>query len=540
MTTQYISPPADLSQAHIDNVARACWQLDHDSNSPPPIATSEIPMPNSRLYAKNEWREAQRRALALLGLQRKPRRSLARLMQDIQAAQNGNAPKRRARRGSPLSAADSDKIEAFIMCDDPAADAAVWLYALEWTLTLYPQIAAIRGDQPKHPIAPLVRAMQSTRSVAMPPSRIANGIIPSTMHAARALGYLPELPADNYAQPGPQQPSLLPNFNPPPSLVIPTDMIYTAPQETAPDRQRGRAAPIPKRIFFEILTAIPKEGRALDEVWQMACTLRDLKEWLYPPTAASRSNFNMKRHLQIIRHALFEVGNIRMQRTLPGAKAPTDWLPIAVRALPTADLDSPVIFDIRLPPGSSGGALIDRQAMRHYGRISALQYSAALGFAYYWDMYGTHKGNRLLATKPKIAANAQGHALDAQGRVILNKQGHPISGYTDPRIVFLTEDNSPALGRTLGERRAAAARERNTEAQRRFPPLSNIDILTLCYPEEAGTLAETKYRRQKLARAKDAIRQMANDDYCIIEETEISETETGWRVLPQDPQAFAR
>lgn len=101
---------------------------------------------------------------------------------------------------------------------------------------------------------------------------------------------------------------------------------------------------------------------------------------------------------------------MRIERTLPGSAVPSLWLPIAVRAMPVADLDSLVVFDIELPPGSSGGALIARHSMRRYGLVSAPQRSASLGLAYFWDRYGTFNGRRILATRPRVARNQDGLA----------------------------------------------------------------------------------------------------------------------------------
>lgn len=538
-------PSTELVDAQLLSLVAACWEYDDRAGDPPPFAITDIPMPLDPLYANGEWNEARRRAMDMIGLKKRPSRNFQALIQSLSITKRG-ARRRRKRPTLPASITPEDALKAqlFMLCDDPAATKSAWIYAIKWILSVYSQAASDSGAPPKHPLAPLVRAVQASKTaspvVPMQPSRAPNGIIPSTMHTARAFGYLPDIPALPAPMPGPQQPSLLPNFNPPPALIIPIDMIYTPPHANHSSLARGKAAPLPKRIFFEILTAIPKEGRNMQDTWQMECTLRDFKNWLYPPTREGATNFQMGRHLEQIRIALWEVSNIRMQRTLPRAKAPTDWLPIAVRGLPTADLNSPIILDIRLPPGSSGGALIDREAMRHYGRVSALQYSAALGLAYYWDKYATQQGNRILATKPQIAKNSQGHAIGARGETLLNSQGHPITGYNDPRIVFLDANGDAVMGKSLADRRAAAARERNWPAIRRIPTLSSADLLALCYPEEIADVINSPRRRDKLSRAKNALMKMQADRHCVIEPEESETGEIAWRILPETPAALTR
>ena len=161
-----------------------------------------------------------------------------------------------------------------------------------------------------------------------------------------------------------------------------------------------------------------------------------------------------------MRGDLWEVDQIRIQTTLPGYKAPGLWRPVGVTLMPRAHLDSPIIFDIELPPGSVGGAMVDRSAMRYFGVKSAPQYAASIGLPYYWNKFGTHRnGTRpIQATRPRILRNREGLALGDGGEVLLDQRGLPVAGFNDERLVFLDKSGKPVQGRTLAQRRKLAAR----------------------------------------------------------------------------------
>ena len=133
-------------------------------------------------------------------------------------------------------------------------------------------------------------------------------------------------------------------FEVPDIFMIPTTMVFTYPAGGGQAKTRRHGAPLSMRIFYDVLTALPHDGRRGQGKWRLEFTLRDLRAWLYPSVEGRPTSFKMRRHLERIRAALWEVGNMRIERTLPGDAVPSLWLPIAVRAMPVPDLDSPVVL----------------------------------------------------------------------------------------------------------------------------------------------------------------------------------------------------
>lgn len=391
----------------------------------------------------------------------------------------------------------------------------------------------------KHPFVPLIEQWFK-RPVQIEPSRKRVGILPISMESAGALGYLPgfapeEAPLGRQAGMG-----MLPGFAPVESTIIPGALVQTWAAGGGKMVNRGRGAPVPLRIWFGLLTSMPYEARRVPGRKRIAMTLRDLRDLIYFKLEGRRHHFNPKRDIARMRGDLWEVDQIRIRTMLPGYKAPGLWRPVGVTLMPEAHLDSPIIFDIELPPGSVGGAMIDRSAMRYFGVKSAPQYAAAIGLPYYWDKFGTHrKGTRpIQATRPRILRNKEGLALGTDGQVLLGQRNQPVAGFNDDRLVFLNASKIPVQGRTLGERRRLAARERNPYADR-YPALLDQDILTLCFPADAAEVTGN-LRFQRLHRAKQAIQAIEEVGYCIIEPAEGELGERAYRILPTDWSSFSQ
>ena len=399
--------------------------------------------------------------------------------------------------------------------------------------------AAELDSELKHPIAPLIEAWFK-RPVQIEASRKRVGILPISMESAGALGYLPGLAPEEAPLGNQEGLGMLPGFAPVDSTIIPGALVQTWAAGGGKMVNRGRGAPVPLRIWFGLLTSIPYEARRVPGRKRLEMTLRDLRDLIYFKPEGSRHHFNPKRDIARMRGDLWEVDQIRIRTMLPGYKAPGLWRPVGVTLMPEAHLDSPIIFDIELPPGSVGGAMIDRNAMRYFGVKSAPQYAAAIGLPYYWDKYGTHRhGTRpIQATRPKILRNKEGLALGTDGEALLDQRQQPVAGFNDERLVFLNKSGKPVQGRTLGERRRLAARERNPYADR-YPALLDQDILTLCFPADAAEVTGN-LRFQRLHRAKQAIWAMEEVGYCVIEPATGELGERAHRILPTDWSNFSR
>ena len=381
----------------------------------------------------------------------------------------------------------------------------------------------------KHPIAPFIEEWFK-RPLQIEPLGKRSGVIPASLKGARALGYLPGLAPEDAPLGNQEQEAMLPGLVATEGTIVPTAIVQTWARGGGTELTRGRGAPLSKRIYYEVLTELSSDARHIPGRKRIVLTLRDLRDWLYPREGGKRHNFRPQRDIAKIRNALWEVDQMRIQVTPPGDKVPTNWRVIGVPAFPEAHLDSRVVFDIELPPGSSGGALIDRYAMRRYGLVSAPQHSASLGLAYYWDKYGTYNGRRILATRPRIARSAEGHAVGTNGYVLLDQRQRPVTSFSDERSVFLDDAGNPVQGRTLAERRKLAHRERNP-ATTRYPVLLPSDLLMLCYPESAAEVTGN-LRFKRFERAKNALEHMEDDGYCVIEQAVGEMGEPGYRIMP--------
>ncbi|MYE54548.1 MAG: hypothetical protein F4X34_05050 [Chloroflexi bacterium] len=391
----------------------------------------------------------------------------------------------------------------------------------------------------RHPIVPLIEQW-FRRPVKIEQSRKRVGILPISMESAGALGYLPGFAPEEAPLGNQEGMGMLPGFAPVDSTIIPGALVQTWAAGGGKMVNRGRGAPVPLRIWFGLLTSLPYEARRVPGRKRLEMTLRDLRDLIYYKQEGRRHHFNPKRDIARMRGDLWEVDQIRVRTMLPGYKAPGLWRPVGVTLMPEANLDSPIVFDIELPPGSVGGAMIDRSAMRYFGVKSAPQYAAAIGLPYYWNKFGTHKnGTRpIQATRPRVLRNREGLALGAEGDALLDGRGMPVAGFNDERLVFLDRAGNLIQGRTHGERRKLAERERNPYADR-YPALLDQDILTLCFPADAADVTGN-LRFLRLHRAKQALREMAKAGYCVIEPATGKLGESAYRILPTDWSDFSQ
>ena len=392
--------------------------------------------------------------------------------------------------------------------------------------------AALKRDSSvKHPLVPLITGW-FVRPEAIRPSRSRAGVIPSTMASARGQVYMPGLaPAE--APLGEQgRIALLPSFMGGSRSVIPTNPIKTWRAGGGTAKRRGRGAPLALRTFFELLTMPSYEDRRSGGRREVRLTLGQYRDIHYSRMSNGRSSYRQHVDLDKIRDALWEVDQMRVETVIDGYKVATLWRPIGISALPKADLDSPIVAHIQLPPGSARGAMVDKSALRYFGRKSSLQYVAALGLAYYWDHYGTHRKSKrpIMATRPLIARSSEGLALGTDSVPLLDGRGKPITGFSDSRLVFLDVGGKVVEGGTVAERRSFAARERNPSVER-YPLLYRQDLIMLCYPESADDLTATVLRSQ-LYRSRKALDRMESLGYCVIEETEGELGEEAYRILP--------
>ena len=380
----------------------------------------------------------------------------------------------------------------------------------------------------KHPLAPLIEAwFRLPRRVE--PVQKSTGIAPrfTSIRERRQTSLSEQLPD----LPGPQGTltAYLPGLEPRPNRIIAAPELHLFDYAGGTSMKKGRAAPISLRLFFELLMSVPLKAR--DFNCRLDVSLRELRDWFYPAVeradGESRSSYKPSKHLDLIHKGIHEVHNLYVEVTPPGAKAPEAWHPVVARSRPLRNLESQARFLINLPPGSTRGALIDRRVARELGLKSALHYRAYISLSYFWDYYGhTKHGKReLQSTRPLVARNSDSLIVDRQGMPMLDRTGKPTERWK--RGIPLDVNGKPTIWKH-------AAREINPEALRRYPVLTDDDLVDLCYTTLEDEISTRTQLRDRRRMAKEALRDMRDQGYILIDENavSISGDRKGWQVLP--------
>ena len=238
---------------------------------------------------------------------------------------------------------------------------------------------------------------------------------------------------------------------------------------------------------------------------RLTCTLREFINAIWPNGSYRRGHDGPK-----LLRALYNVHNARVPWTDPETGQPGGyWAAVRVLNMPKLnDMNSSIVFEVSLPPGSGVGPMIHRPTLRKYGVISAPAYRSSLGLAYLWNRHLTHKGRRLPPTVPIVGRNPRGVVLDAKGRPLTGKGGRAVTHWSDPRAVR-TGDY-----------------KRNPELAR-LPWLTPEDLLALANPE--ANLTTKQARSDALQRACKALRMMEEKGDLVI-----VENGSRWRLEPPD------
>ena len=251
------------------------------------------------------------------------------------------------------------------------------------------------------------------------------------------------------------------------------------------------------RIFFEALMALEPNQQQVDMVFRLG----DLIHYLYPD-----GKFNRTNQLPYIINAL-EV--LHFYATVPWRDDQGDlrrWRPVYVKSPLEINSknETPVLMRVEMPPDAKQGIAVDKQIMRELGKSSAPQFNAYLTAAWIWDKYGTHRGKIIDPTRPVERRNSENALVDATGKPIVNPRGKELTNLYDTHAVKKLE------------------REPNPDAIKRYPVLSDEDLIYACFPNTNDT-----QRKRLLKRAET--------HWTELEKTGIVRIERlthGWRILP--------
>jgi len=300
--------------------------------------------------------------------------------------------------------------------------------------------------------------------------------------------------------PNVKQGEQLPLFDMPQSeeTMLPDTMFleFASPLGLTPKNKRG-AVSHTLRIFFEALMALePNENNQV-----ISFTLGDLIQYLYP-----NGKFNRTNQLRYIIDAL---NTLHLYATIP-YKISRDrygkWRPVTVRnPVDQNNRYTDYIFlDVRLPPDTVQGMMIEKQRLRILGQTSAPKFSAYLSACFIFDKHGTRDGKIIDPTKPAIHHNNEGYLLDENGNELIDHNGRRMKNpYQNNAIKQLTREPNP--NRT------------------QYPILSNADLIKAC------NLQNFSQQGVALIRSKKYWNELECEGIVKIEKHR-----TGWRIMPSE------
>ena len=517
-----MSEPATLASAStaaevVEAIARATWAKANDGAECPP---ERIPAPEdlSAWVAEHVTEEAQTEAAALLAVLVPPdwrdagREAGTTIATTELDGDGAEGPPRVTRVADRVDLARGQRhlLVAGLTARSMVTDApALYADLVEWAHWLR---LALPEPRPRHPLAPLVADWQEHAPVTVEPDRHPRGILPAALRDVRRDQAVLPLALDRETPLGPApgvEAGYLPGLEPAPSLVpaVPWLTLYDL-TGAGPIQTRGRGAPLAQRLFVEVLTAVPRDGRE----WTAATpvTLRNLFAWLWAEwydAAADRmrGGYNRSKHLAPLVRALIELDNMRF--VLPGDPAKLARRLIRVDDVPTAGtaLDDVIRFHVRHLPGSDHGPMFQRPAARRWGLASAPAWRSTIRLAYLWDeAKARNGGRRIYATRPVVArVGAPGSPLlGPDGKPLRDRRGAVVTDWSDRRAVILGADGKPTGAGN------PPAFERNPAADR-VPELGPDDLIRLAFDDH---LTRTNRReRLRLARAALAAMEAAGE-----------------------------
>ena len=363
-----------------------------------------------------------------------------------------------------------------------------------------------------HPYLPVVEAWQELAPVPALWDGRDHPVLPGPLATVRyehhSEGDLAHLPFDWDALGAvpvgdPDDQAWLPGLAPEPSGLVPSLPLILWDAAGGMSLARGRGAPLALRLWVEAMLAVPN-GKRHWRATRVTCTLRDLVEGLWPNGSYRRS-----KDLPRLIHALRIVDQAR----IPWDDGRSLWRTVSLTSVPRdlRALDTPIVFDVSLPPGSGQGPLIHRPTLRRYGVESAPAYRAYLSLCWYWDRYGTVNGSMVSATRPEVRRDTAGYVLDARGNVV-TEHGQPTRRATHLKAVH------------TGQREA-------NPAVMQYPVLNTDDLVRMCYPEVAITESG---RRSQALRARETLEAMQHDGVVHLIEAVDASGKRGVRVPVAD------
>ena len=225
------------------------------------------------------------------------------------------------------------------------------------------------GQQPKHPLAPLMLAWIQAQPVE-PYQPVQRASLPrvhrTSSDDAQRLGEA-ELPSWWITDtPAPPQPTL-PGFEPDVDSRCPSWLLALYDRAGGESLSQGRGAPWDLRLFVGAMLHLHVGDR--DGEWhRLAVPQADVVSWLHP-----RGWANRRRDWRKLPAALRSMSGLYVP--VPGVG---DVLLCVASVIPRTPQDPGVEFTVRVPPSAAAGVRIDWPRLCQYGTESASLYRAYL------------------------------------------------------------------------------------------------------------------------------------------------------------------
>ena len=488
-------------------VAMACWQKDHDGADCPhdmiPTETDLIEwLPDCRAESLEE---AQRLLSFVLWGQ----------VQTIVQEKTGSG-------NAGLSLNDelwSWHVLTFRRSDPKLVASLVGIETLgahDWPLDQVHSLWADlpRNEQPRHPLAPLVRAWQENAPIHTAPDTRAAGILPAPFAVrippaviVRPFHPAPDVPATSSLIPPALDGELwFPDIATHEQNGIPALMLALLGAGT--DVQPGRGAPLRDRAFVEALMLAPRQNRQGVRI-VAAGSVQTVCEWFGWDVASYRPGRDDKGGA--LKRALHAASAIIVPLSGGGFVRP-----VVFNALESLHLDGRIFATLTLPPGSEHGPRANRAVLRTIGKQSAVGWRLYLALVHEWDKI-SRNGRAPHLTRPAYQRDQAGYLLDAEGHVLTDRRNRPQRNpYGDKRVVETGEREPNPKGEALHRLYNSAS-----------------ELARLIWPfVRAERKNPMRYQRQAIVAAKH----LAAMNGCRIEtmgmETRVNPHAFPWRIVP--------
>ena len=241
-----------------------------------------------------------------------------------------------------------------------------------------------------HPLAPLVAAWQ-IRSREVESNERPDPIFPAPMIMVRrddARGGRIFARATRVAKLG-DEPQCLPGFQPAPGEGPPGPALPLAIYDLGGEPEVAkRGAPLPLRIFVEVVISVPQHERDPNRV--VLLPPERVRDWLLRLYPCGSKHYRPSRDWPRIQDAVDALNSweARIPWEQPDGSGALRQVVLPADVPRSGRANDWIRFGVHLPPGSEQGALVDRPALRLAGVRSGPAYRLALSLSFEWHRPG--------------------------------------------------------------------------------------------------------------------------------------------------------